>query len=131
MDTLLIAQLFAVVWIVVGLGMLMNTKHYMGMIKAFKGDSLVIYFGGVLALVVGFLLVTYHNVWEQSWMVIITIVGWLALLKGLGLLLFPKAFLNWAMGMYKTEGSLRVMALIVLALGLILGYYGGLFGAIA
>ena len=43
-----------------------------------------------LAIIVGLINILLHNVWEADWRLIITIIGWLALLLGLLLLSFPK-----------------------------------------
>ncbi len=43
-----------------------------------------------LAIIVGLINILLHNVWEADWRLIITVIGWLALLLGLLLLSFPK-----------------------------------------
>jgi hypothetical protein len=47
----------------------------------FKNTALT-YFMGFTAVIIGFLMMNYHNVWEKNWTVLITIMGWLALIKG-------------------------------------------------
>lgn len=39
-----------------------------------------------LTILVGLINIQFHNIWNSSWMVIITLLGWLCL--GIGLLLF-------------------------------------------
>jgi len=43
-----------------------------------------------LAIIVGLVNILLHNVWEADWRLIITVIGWLALVLGLLLLSFPK-----------------------------------------
>jgi len=43
----------------------------------------VVYLSGALFLVAGLFLVRNHNVWVRSWPVLITILGWSAILLGL------------------------------------------------
>ena len=43
-----------------------------------------------LAIIVGLINILLHNIWEADWRLIITVIGWLALLLGLLLLSFPK-----------------------------------------
>ncbi|MBU1992507.1 MAG: hypothetical protein ABH856_02325 [Patescibacteria group bacterium] len=119
--SLLMAKLLGVVYIVVGLGMLINKDGYKDMMGDIYKNSLMLYMGGVMALVVGLLLVMYHNLWVSSWEVIITILGWLALLKGLLLLLAPKA-MKGMVGFW--EKNIQFGGVIVLILGLVLGYFG-------
>ncbi len=43
-----------------------------------------------VAIIVGLLNILFHNIWELSWKLIITLIGWIALFKGLFLFIFPK-----------------------------------------
>ena len=81
------------------------------------------YMGGFMALIAGVLLVTYHNEWVKSWEVIITIIGWLALVKGVALLAFPTMALKFYKPLLK--GNITTWGGVgITILGLILGYYG-------
>lgn len=42
-----------------------------------------------LAIIVGLINILLHNIWEADWRIVITAIGWLALLFGLSLLSFP------------------------------------------
>ena len=42
-----------------------------------------------LAIIVGLLNILFHNIWDSSWTIIITLIGWIALGKGLFLFAFP------------------------------------------
>ena len=55
-----------------------------------KGVSSV-YLSGFVILLLGALLVTSHNIWSSDWRVVITIIGWLVLAKGILRLFFPEA----------------------------------------
>lgn len=48
-----------------------------------------------LAIIVGLLNILFHNIWEANWKIIITLIGWIALLKGLTLFIYPKQTINW------------------------------------
>ena len=87
--SIFLARIFALVYITVGVGMFLNPKYYQKMIDSVMKEHGLLYFGGVFALVFGFILVSSHNIWEKNWTVLITIIGWIALLKGFLLLLFP------------------------------------------
>lgn len=52
-----------------------------------------------IAIVVGLLNILFHNIWQPDWRFIITLLGWAALLLGLGLFLFPVS----------TTGKLQVL----------------------
>ncbi len=121
--SIFIAKLLAIVYIAIGVGMLLNGKHYKQMINDIMGTPGIIYLGGIMALIAGYLMVTYHNIWVKDWTVIITVFGWLALVKGVSLLAFPKTFIGFSKSMMK-KWNFTVVGACVLILGLILGYFG-------
>ncbi len=121
--SIFIAKLFAVVYLMIGLGMLLSPAYYHKAMADMLKNPIVFYMGGIMAAVAGFLIVTYHNVWESSWVVVITIFGWLALLKGFMFLVFP-GHLGFWQGMFKKTSYMPIFAIIVLAFGLFFGYYG-------
>jgi FtsH-binding integral membrane protein len=43
----------------------------------------VVYLSGVLLFVAGLAIVRAHNTWRRDWTVLVTLIGWLALLLGL------------------------------------------------
>jgi len=74
-----------------------------------------------MALVVGFLIVSNHNVWVQDWTVLVTIIGWLALLKGVLIFLAPKFLIKLSASILKKTNLIGLCAII---LGLVFGYFG-------
>lgn len=44
-----------------------------------------------IAIIMGLLNILFHNIWEPDWRIIITLIGWCALLEGLVLFTFPSA----------------------------------------
>jgi hypothetical protein len=47
-----------------------------------------------LAIIFGLINILLHNVWEADWTIIITLLGWAALTKGLVMFIFPKKALK-------------------------------------
>ena len=43
-----------------------------------------------LAIIIGLLNILFHNVWEANISLVVTLFGWLALLKGIMLFTFPR-----------------------------------------
>lgn len=121
--SILIAKIFAVVYLMVGLGMLVNPGYYQKAMDDMLKNTAVIYLGGAMAAVAGLLIVTYHNIWEYSWVVVITIFGWLSLLKGFMFLAFPQHLAFWRK-VFKKPSCMPIWAVIVLAFGLFFGYFG-------
>ena len=89
-----IARLMGPVLLVIGIGMalgLMMETDYSSLMKEFIGNRAVIFLTGILALTAGVAIVNAHNVWVPDWRLIITVLGWLLVLRGIMLLVFPAA----------------------------------------
>lgn len=49
----------------------------------------------LLATIIGLLNIMFHNIWEPSWPILITLIGWISLFIGLALFILPKATVYW------------------------------------
>lgn len=121
--SIFVAQILALAYLSIGLGLLFNRKYYVKAFPEMMKNHSVFYLGGVMALIIGYLLVTYHNFWVKDWTVIITILGWGALIKGITLLAFPEQMMKFSKHMV-TKKNIGVITTFVLTLGLIFGYFG-------
>ena len=65
---------------------------------------------GFLSLFLGLTSVLLHNVWEPNWQVLITIFGWLALIKGIIVIAWPEVSKNTK---YETRIKSTRIALVV------------------
>ena len=61
--SILIAKLIGLIYLVIGLGLVINPKYYHKMFDELLSDGALIYLSGIMALVAGFLLVSFHNIW--------------------------------------------------------------------
>jgi len=113
--SIFLARLMGPLFLAVGAGLLINQDHYRTMLQRFLTDTALYYFSGALALTGGVAILLFHNLWVADWRVLLTILGWLSVAKGLARLLVPQAGLRLA-------GSLESPALIrgggILAAGL-------------
>ena len=119
--SIFIAQLYAIAFVAIGLGMLFSSKYYLKAFDAMMKESGMIYFGGMMALIIGFLIVTRHNVWE-GWPIIITLFGWIAVLKGVSLIVFPNITMPMFKSWFKSKSFLHIMGVCTLLVGGFLGY---------
>lgn len=83
-----LAQLWGVTIAVVSLALLMRPKLPEKLFAAVK-DEAVMVFLGVVTFVIGLAMVLVHNLWVPDWRLLITLLGWLTLIKGLDLLFLP------------------------------------------
>ena len=109
-------------------GVLVNTAFYRRMVEEFIESPALCYLGGILALFFGLFILNFNNAWTTDWTVIITIIGWLSVVKGVLLIVFPNVFLHLSNWMRKGDAVMRYMGIIYLLLGLFLTFKG--FGLI-
>ncbi len=122
MDIKIIFQVLGIVYAVTGLAILANPKYYKKMIADYIRSTPVIFLNAVIVLVLGYFFLLVNSSWATGVPLIITIVGWVSILKGLYILLLPQSYLKLAKSMqlhYLTfEASMAVI------LGIILLYLG-------
>jgi hypothetical protein len=71
-----------------------NPKRIRQIFDDLKDQKFVI-MAAFMAIVIGLLNILFHNTWEADWTVIITLIGWCALIEGLLLLTFPNLITKW------------------------------------
>ncbi|MBN1572519.1 MAG: hypothetical protein JW984_04900 [Deltaproteobacteria bacterium] len=121
-----IFQLLGLVYAAAGVRGLIYKEAYRDIMKDSIESPALYYLFGLLALVLGFLLVVYHNEWSLSWSVIITIFGWIAFVEGILIVTYPAPFLKMSKWMMKKEKFLHLYAVVPLLLGiffLLLGFW--------
>lgn len=121
--TYLLAQVIGLTYLVVGLGFFLNRGVYRRLFEDMLGHPPTIFWGGMLSLVVGLLMVLHHNVWEMSYVGLVTLFGWLATVKGALLLLAPEAMMSWSKRMIHATGYWLSMVVAILV-GAYLTYVG-------
>ncbi len=119
--SILVAKILGIAYISIGLGVLFSPGHYKKLFSDFDKNPTFVYLGGIMALLAGFLIVNFHNIWIKDWVVVITVVGWLALVKGVLLLIAPKVILGMSKPLLK---NLKLIGLFALVLGLLVSYLG-------
>ena len=119
-----IFQIISIVYIAVGIGIFINPGFYKKLFEDFIENAAVLYLGGITALVVGYLILAFHNTWTMDLSVIITIVGWLALIKGVVILIQPKIIITLSKAILQKENILKIEAIAVIILGLAFAFLG-------
>ncbi|MGB2600063.1 MAG: hypothetical protein WBC99_06435 [Candidatus Omnitrophota bacterium] len=124
--SILLARFLGLLFVIITAGVLLNLKNYQKVMEDFFENSALVYIGGVMALVFGIFLVMFHNIWALNWTVLITILGWSSLIKGILLIVFPNMIFKMTEMCRKSTAVLAVHVIIILALGVfltIMGYF--------
>ena len=123
-----IARLMGPVMLIIGIGMiggmLTEGDAYSSLLKEFIGSRALIFMTGVLALVAGLAIVNAHNLWVRDWRVVVTILGWLFIVRGVSNLVFPGTVQTLGDRMIASHGGILAGAAATIALGSILSIMG-------
>jgi len=122
--SLFLARLIGPLFAVIGIGMLAAPEQYRLMAQEFLASRALIYVAGLLAFVPGLAIVLTHNVWAPDWRLIITILGWLAVIGGAFRLLLPQQVRRIGEAVLTRTEWMRGAGLAVITLGAVLGFFG-------
>jgi uncharacterized membrane protein len=80
---------------------------------------------GIMVLVMGVLVVLSHSVWEgPAWVLLVTLTGWLMLIKGALIMLLPTKNLTQMIRYFNTDTWYMASGIISVILGAYLTYMG-------
>jgi hypothetical protein len=122
--TLFLARLYGVAFVVLGCSMIMNKTYYKHMYKKMLESEIFIFFGGIMALIAGVAIISYHNIWSNPLAAVISLFGWVGVVKGLLLLLLPERVKTDYQNLLKTDELIFGYGVFVLAIGIILMFVG-------
>lgn len=108
---------------IIAVAMLIHGQKFRNLIPEMS-SPIFTFIGGAIALLLGILIVVSHNVWVAKWPVLITILGWLALIKGVVRLLFFGVSTTINEVYRKNSLVYYVTVIVLLAAGIYLSYTG-------
>lgn len=122
--SLFFAKVFGIYALAVGLSLFLNPARFRMMYQRFLVDEQSVMLGGVLALLIGAFVIAAHNVWVWDWPVLITILGYWAVIKGVALLISP-GFIQFFKPMLDSgNGFFKGVGFFWMIIGLLLVYIG-------
>jgi len=124
MSEALLFQLIGSIYFVVGFWILLNKGFYHKIFKNISDSPILLYFWGITSFTIGFILVSYYNTWSLEIPVILTIFWWAALLKWIGIIVFPHSFTKLSEKMLGCPKLLPVLWVITVLIGIALSYIG-------
>lgn len=127
MITYFLASLLGWYFVILGLLLILRRDIVVNAMRDLIGQPALMFFVGVITLMIGLLMALSHNIWVMSWPVIITIFAWLILIGGLFRLFFPDTVYKiWEKTIDKPK-KLIICGIITLIIGLFL-LYGAYWG---
>ena len=117
-----LAEVWGISIVVISLALLIKPKYLKRLFVEMENEA-TMFFLGIVSFVIGLAMILAYNVWAKNWQVIITILGWLSLLKGLTVLFLPECTIKWAKKM--ENASFLPYALVAMVIiGLAITYFG-------
>ena len=92
--SIILAKILGLYFLAVGLALILNPDRFKRMYQQVMEDENFLLTGGILALLIGAVIISIHNIWIFGWPVIITVLGWWSLIKGFGLFIYPES-IKW------------------------------------
>lgn len=92
--TIGLASIFGPLLVILGIWGLMYQENLKKIREAFKKQPPSLFMAGYINLLVGLTIIHISPEWVADISVLVTLLGWLLLLKGLMVLFFPKALME-------------------------------------
>jgi uncharacterized membrane protein HdeD (DUF308 family) len=121
--TIVLARISGIMCLLLGLSV-MNKKFMAAVVDDMLNSKALFWFIGFVAAMIGAVVLAFYNIWNAHWPVLITILGWLALLKGIAIMLFPGSMSHSVYRKFKTSGIIMFSGIISILFGIILLYKG-------
>jgi membrane protein CcdC involved in cytochrome C biogenesis len=122
--SIFIARLLGPLLLAVGAGILINPSMFRTMGTEVVRSVTLVYLFGIMDLAAGLAIVLTHNVWLVSWRVLITLLGWLLIVRGAARVLLTEKVMVFGAKAFRNKQMVPVSGAIVGILGLVLSYFG-------
>ena len=122
--SIFLARLLGPALLLVGIGVLINQSYYRGMTREFVASRPLFYLASIIGIVGGLAIVLVHNIWELNWRVLITLLGWINLIRGAISVLMPEQSFAYGGRMMAGKHMPMIAGVVALLIGLTLCYFG-------
>ena len=120
----LIAGLMGPTLVAIALSTLLKFNSIPEWTELLSRDPALVLLSGVLSFVAGLAIVRVHNIWTLDWPVLVTILGWLAIITGLVRILFPERLAETATDLGDRPGLIIGLSAANLVIGGFLSFKG-------
>ncbi|HUX80458.1 MAG TPA: hypothetical protein VMW10_12060 [Alphaproteobacteria bacterium] len=119
-----LAKAIGLYYVIVSLGMILNGARIKTLMIEIMNSPGLLFVTGFFALIIGVLLVTSHNIWVSDWRILITLLGWGALLKGIMIVTVPQLMIETSKKWIQNNISYYATMCFVFLVGVFLLYHG-------
>jgi hypothetical protein len=122
--SIFLARLLGPLLLLTGTGIVLNPKSFRTIAGEVVRSVTLVYLFGFMDLAAGLAIVLTHNVWVASWRVLITLIGWLLLIRGAVRIVAPEIVMGYAAKVIRNKQVVPAAGAVVGVLGLVLCYFG-------
>jgi hypothetical protein len=101
-----------------------RTADMRAVISEFAASALWPWMAGAFVLIGGLIIVALHQHWRGVAAIIVSLMGWLVVLRGVLLVAFPATFVSMANSVMDMGALWRGVCIVFAAIGLYLSYVG-------
>jgi hypothetical protein len=122
--SIFLAKLLGPILVLAAVAVYVNRKSLDAVAQEFLRSNALLLLLGFLDFAAGLAIVLTHNVWVADWRVIITLLGWLLLIRGIVRTLIPDQVKPYGVKLMKNQNAVTGVLAVTLVLGLVLSYFG-------
>ncbi len=121
--TVFLAQIWGPIMIALGLGIFTSRSHYVKIYRDLEKEPFAALVFGMFATALGIMQIGAHNAWNTLPQILVSVLGWGLLLKGLVFIVAPRLVDRSGNRAIKS-GLLPIVATAVLIFGVYLAWVG-------
>jgi len=121
--SLFLAKLFGIYLLIVAVLWAVRRDEISKSVEELFGSRPMLFLSGLLALAVGIAMAISHSVWELNWRGLITVFGYLSIVKGIARIAFPE-MPKKTIGLLLKDNRVWILVSLALALGGYLTWVG-------
>jgi hypothetical protein len=122
--SILLAKLVGPMLLVLGLFVTFNPARIRRIGREILDSEALIFISGVITLPVGLAIVATHNIWAADWRVLLTLIGWIAILAGLARITLPAPLKRFGEAMLEKPALITAPAVLMAVMGAYLSWQG-------
>jgi hypothetical protein len=121
-ESRLIAGFVGPLLLSIGIAVLVNRDLFPEMAVEVSRNTGLIFLSGILSLLAGIAIVRVHNIWSAGWPLIVTVLGWLAVIGGVLRMWAPQLAAPFADALTRNPTNLLIAGALFAALGAFLSF---------
>lgn len=117
----MLSRIFGPFFLIIGLWVFFRGDEVKKIWASMRSIPALVFFGGIINLLIGFSILSLHSTWSLQLAVLLTMIGWLQVIRGIVILFAPQRFLDLAVASEKHWSKLLFIPIVV---GICLSYVG-------